>query len=328
MKAAPPPPHVVGSAFALRWLVVFVTLMVAHAGQARANCPNGEADDSSYCVKNLEGVIVCDLGGDESAGVVAYAVYDSANICAGDYCVWGTDGSGDPFCSEDLIDGATGLVLRGGTQDDYLYFSYNSANLNGWDTAEVFVGLVQGNEGNDTILGANIDSGGYTEVLNGNDGNDTIEGASGADTINGGDDNDTITGGDQVDTIDGAAGADAIDGGTGDDVIYGGSGNDIIYGAMGNDTIDCGSGSDRVSGGNDNDTIIGATGVDFLCGDAGQYDEIYGGPDNDVLWDDDGSTSDTYINGQTGAGDACQYGSVTYDLCESELTERPLQCPT
>src|SRR5689334_22953002 len=92
--------------------------------------------------------------------------------------------------------------------------------------------LVQGNDGNDTIVISDV-NGVFTDTET------TI--------VDGGNGNDTITGG---------GGGEAISGGDGADVLNGGAGNDTLIGGPGNDTLTGGPGADQHLGGDGDDTMI------------------------------------------------------------------------
>jgi Ca2+-binding RTX toxin-like protein len=92
------------------------------------------------------------------------------------------------------------------------------------------IGIINGKAGNDRIL---IDFRLTTRLtINGDEGNDTIL-DSDSDSGNG----NSLWGGDGNDRIFGNGGDDYIDGGPGNDLIDGGPGKDTIIGGGGNDTF-------------------------------------------------------------------------------------------
>jgi hypothetical protein len=154
--------------------------------------------------------------------------------------------------------GTPGLVLLGGGNDTI------RAAAGDW---------VCGDEGNDTITGANV--GAKVEYLSGGLGNDKIAGRSGRDFIYGNE------------------GEDILEGGASDDYLNGNQGNDFVYGgskdvlAPGNSVI---SGNDELHGGKDDDYLDGQDGDDTLWGELGN-DLLYGGCGRDVLRGGDGDDS-------------------------------------
>ncbi|KWR80964.1 hypothetical protein RN02_11370 [Pseudomonas sp. PI1] len=119
-----------------------------------------------------------------------------------------------------------------------------------WDVERVKAMLLQGGEGNDTLIGYASD-----DRLSGGGGNDQLDAGAGNDWLDGGVGNDRLFGG---------AGNDTLSGGVGDDSLYGGVGNDMLIGGAGNDWLDGGVG---------NDTLIGGVGNDYLNG--GEGSDVY-----------------------------------------------------
>lgn len=115
-------------------------------------------------------------------------------------------------------------------------------------------------------------------VVNGNGGNDIVLGGDEEDVISGGSENDFLDGDRENDTLSGDEGNDFIVGAQDDDVLEGGDGNDFFFGldGNGNDTSSGGLGNDFVRGGNDNDQIFGEQHNDVLFGNNGD-DIISGG---------------------------------------------------
>lgn len=164
-------------------------------------------------------------------------------------------------------------------------------------------GWVRGGAANQTITGA----AGVVNVLDGGDGNDTVIGQNQNDFLYGGKGNDSLLGGAGNDAMSGGVGADTLLGQTGNDWLYGDNGNDLLIGGVGADTINGGNGNDRIFGdesaqstvgaddvifaGKGNDTANGGAGNDFLYGEAGNdsligdggNDTIVGGQGNDTL---------------------------------------------
>lgn len=134
--------------------------------------------------------------------------------------------------------------------------------------------LVNGNAGNDTILGGwgnDTLYGGNAAYANGvtflNDGNDFLDGGQGSDLLFGGSGNDTLLGGSQNDTLFGGLGNDFLNGGLHDDTLIGGEGNDNLYDISGNNRF-IGVQPGNGFGKGEIDTLTGGTGDDtFVLGD-------------------------------------------------------------
>jgi Ca2+-binding RTX toxin-like protein len=105
--------------------------------------------------------------------------------------------------------------------------------------------------GNDSVTGANVDSPGWDNQVNGNIGSDSLSGGIGRDKYLGGKESDGLFGNDGQDWLNGNNGADGV---------YGGAGNDIVRGGRDNDFL---------AGGTNNDILIGDFGRDTLFGEAG-----------------------------------------------------------
>ena len=196
---------------------------------------------------------------------------------------------------------ADGSVLFVGapTADNFVAPTAAPAALFGGDGNDALTlgpkgGLLQGNQGNDTLLtngqatiygGQGDDSitasAGLNNFLQGNKGDDLIVGGS-ADTVLGGQGADTLSGGG---FLNGNLGDDSISG-TGqifgedgaDTIAANGSGTVADAGA-GNDSILASGGSNTVTGGAGADTIESGSGVDFIYGGAGadQFRFLSGG---------------------------------------------------
>lgn len=207
------------------------------------------------------------------------------------------------------------------------------------DAADTGGDFLYGGDGNDDIIGSNLNDyiEGDSEVSE--QGDDTVYGMGGNDHIIGGNGNDYlygdgIIGHGSLNTLDGADhGDDYIDGGDGNDEIVGGGGNDVIIGGNGDDklfgdndsytkermlearyhgsdTIDGGAGNDEIFGGGGDDYLHGGYGNDKIWGDdsdaAGRHPELNG---NDHIWGDDG---DDYLDG--GYGNDNIHGGEDNDL--------------
>ena len=207
------------------------------------------------------------------------------------------------------------------------------------DAADTGGDFLYGGDGNDDIIGSNLNDyiEGDSEVSE--QGDDTVYGMGGNDHIIGGNGNDYlygdgIIGYGSLNTLDGADhGDDYIDGGDGNDEIVGGGGNDVIIGGNGDDklfgdndsytkermlearyhgsdTIDGGAGNDEIFGGGGDDYLHGGNGNDKIWGDdsdaAGRHPELNG---NDHIWGDDG---DDYLDG--GYGNDNIHGGEDNDL--------------
>jgi Ca2+-binding RTX toxin-like protein len=189
---------------------------------------------------------------------------------------------------------------------------------------------LDGNAGNDTLIGSRSDS-----VLNGGPGNDLLVGNAGSDTMHGGDGNDTLDGENGIefangfalssDELFGDAGIDTADyshrrlglklsldniandgsagegdnihadienilGGNGVDSIVGNPFNNSLVGNGGNDTIFGGDGNDTLVGGPGNDQLYGQGGNDRLLALDGQKDTLDGGAGVDVAQRDNSAT--------------------------------------
>lgn len=191
----------------------------------------------------------------------------------------------------------TTLVIEAGDGDDMITGS------------DSFADSIEGNDGDDTILG-----GAMGDTIDAGDGNDSVDGGTGADSILGDDGQDTINGGDDNDTVDAGNGQDSVLGGNGADVLNGGNGRDTIDGEAGTDEVNGNSGNDSLLGGTDNDTIFGGSENDTLSGGDGDdivngqggsdnangdigNDTVLGGGGHDSLLGDSG---DDVLNGNSG----------------------------
>ncbi len=118
-------------------------------------------------------------------------------------------------------------------------------------------------EGNDNFQSPTFNNDNL--LVNGNQGNDTLVGGNGFDSFFGGLDNDRMFSGANNDQIFGNLGNDSMEGGLNSDTLYGGQGEDILngdedgdllLGDRGNDIVDGDLGIDTLIGGLDNDTFV------------------------------------------------------------------------
>lgn len=155
-------------------------------------------------------------------------------------------------------------------------------------------GIIEGDEGNDTLTGDDTDDqiGGYegNDVLSGGNGHDLLFGHDDADTLGGGDGDDRLYGGDDGDVMLGEGGDDTLFGQNGDDALAGGSGDDSLVGGDGDDALSGDDGNDSLEGGLGDDTLVGGQGLDVLNGGAG----------NDLVDGHDDSGDSDYLNGGQG----------------------------
>jgi Ca2+-binding RTX toxin-like protein len=141
---------------------------------------------------------------------------------------------------------------------------------------------IDGNGGNDSIIGGNV---GFSEFGTAFGGNDALYGQDGNDTIRGLSGDDVLVGG---------TGNDVLDGGVGQDLLNGDAGNDNISGGAGDDTLRGGDGNDTLSGGDNWDTLYGGLGKNTLNGDVGN-DEIHVGSGSNVVNGGDGIDKIIYL---------------------------------
>jgi Ca2+-binding RTX toxin-like protein len=170
-----------------------------------------------------------------------------------------TDGDGNPD-SGTVPDGNEGKRLLSTPEGDVDFGGGGNDSVSSSLSDDYYVG----GGGNDNL---------FAGLGNNNDGNDTILGGSGSDVLNGGGGNNYL---------DGGSDNDGIFAGDGNDIAFGGSGNDRIYVGGGNNLIDGGSGNEDIVTGDGNDTIFGGSGNDFIGSGLGQ-DEIDGGDGNDTI---------------------------------------------
>jgi Ca2+-binding RTX toxin-like protein len=146
-------------------------------------------------------------------------------------------------------------VINEGEIEGNVELSAEDDSFNGID-GEV-IGVVNGNGGNDIVLGG--------------DEEDVISGGSENDFLDGDRENDTLSGDEGNDFIVGAQDDDFLEGGDGNDFFFGidGDGNDTSYGGLGNDFVRGGNDNDQIFGEQHNDLLIGNNGDDIISGGAG-----------------------------------------------------------
>lgn len=307
-----------------------------------AICTKTPGAGGSFGTPDLTFTCVLDRNGGSGGGDVVLILDTSA----GDFEASGSDASGNPFCCKMRADPWGGMVVRyietqiqGTTHNDIdIAHTYVDGAATVWNlqnpAAWIYThGIVNGNEGLDTIWGSNAGGNSYHEWLNGDEGGDTIHGGDYWDHINGGSGADDLFGDGGPDTITGASGEDYIEGGNepcvvgvgclGDD-IDGGPDADIVFGGDANDIIHGGGGADCLDGELDDDTIYGELDADTIVGGAGA-DTIFGGAGNDIVdvgtdGDNDVADGNTQTNyyvpadaGDTHTNFAGTVGSATCD---------------
>ncbi|GCL53238.1 hemolysin-type calcium-binding region protein [Microcystis aeruginosa NIES-3806] len=196
---------------------------------------------------------------------------------------------------DDLLQGLNGNdTILGGDGNDSLWGIGGNDYIDAGDGDNIF----GGDEGDDTLLGGN-----GNDSIAGGTGNDSIDAGDGDNIFDGSDGNDTLLGGSGIDTILAGAGNDFInpgdginnaDGESGNDTLLGGASIDVLLGFTGNDSIDGGGGDDSLNGGLGQDTLFGGDGNDTLNG-GGDNDLLDGGVGNDAL--DGSGGNDTLFGG-------------------------------
>jgi Ca2+-binding RTX toxin-like protein len=233
------------------------------------------------------------------SGADTYTVADSAaNITASGLCV-----AIDSHSVSCPGAGITTIDVNVGRAND-------SAELDRLTIPTAVEGKLDGDSGNDVLLGAN----GPGEI-HGASGRDLIDGRNGADDLHGGrnidmllyppersttlfvtvgsgnnnDGNELDQTGSRRDTVHGdiegvtgAAGGDILIGDRSAETLIGGDGNDFLAGQGGGDALFGLLGDDLLSGGDGNDTARGYFGSDRVLGGPGD-DRLVGGPDNDFV---------------------------------------------
>lgn len=289
---------------------------------ARAACPDlsgsgGTDYDAEDCSINSTAVCslsgstwTCDVSADTaSASVTAVTDFDSDNSTIE---AWG-DFDGEHFCCTVATSSVTDLVVEGSQYADALAFTYSSLTYNlknGPLTA--LTGTINGNGGNDTIVGSNWGGADYLDDLHGGAGADTIHSHGGADELYG------------------DAGNDTMLGGSGDDYMDGGDNEDTMLGQAGDDEMHGGDGVDGMSGGTENDNMEGGLGGDHICGDDGN-DSVNDGDlatetNPDRLWETYFSVCADVSNPGTYWNTASTTGSC-HLVPNPAQTVRPALCP-
>ena len=135
------------------------------------------------------------------------------------------------------LTGVNSIRIHGGAGDDRLVLGLG-----------VTMALVQGEAGNDTLIGA--------------DGDDRLEGGGGHDQLYGNGGDDRLSGGGSNDYLSAGSGSDRLYGDAGNDFLVGGAGNDRLFGGSGSDVVDGNDGTDRA----DNDPLDQFSSVEILFG--------------------------------------------------------------
>lgn len=110
--------------------------------------------------------------------------------------------------------------------------------------------------GNDVVIGANLNSPGWANQVNGNLGADQLIGSILRDKFLGGKESDGLSGNEGADWLSGNEGDDFIFSGVGNDILNGGKDNDGLFGDDGNDILVGGFGRDDLGGGIGNDRFV------------------------------------------------------------------------
>jgi Ca2+-binding RTX toxin-like protein len=127
----------------------------------------------------------------------------------------------------EVVDFSAGITAPGAAANDGEYNPTTGASLES-DYVDLTVENVIGSADNDLIDVSATGSGAVSHVVQGMDGNDTLIGA------------DYAPGSGYGDTLYGGHGDDILKGGAGADMLVGGDGNDVLQGGTGNDNIDGG----------------------------------------------------------------------------------------
>lgn len=180
----------------------------------------------------------------------------------------------------------TASLTRTGADDPRRHALFGGAGDDNLDAGGL--GLLQGNQGNDTLAGGSTIYGGQDNDLiraagfaQGNKGDDNIQGATGVDTL---------LGGQGSDTIDGGGGLDFLNGNLGDDHVRGAG---QLFGEGGDDRLDL-----NVSG--TSSTLDGGAGNDYLTAlQNGGVIHLVGGDGDDTV----SSSMDGAVTVLGGAGD-------------------------
>ncbi len=181
---------------------------------------------------------------------------------------------------DDVLRGGSGpnhIIGRGGK--DILIGGIVDDIIEGGGLTNVNEAKMYGGPGNDRLVAfAGIN------FLDGEDGEDILQGGPGPDDIYGGRGDDQIFGGGGADKMFGEEGNDTIfgqgfqgvyvEGGRGDNLIFGSNGPDTIYASIPSDPL-------GFSGRN---TVFANAGNDVVYGGIDNFNEIHGGPDDDLLY--------------------------------------------
>jgi Ca2+-binding RTX toxin-like protein len=177
--------------------------------------------------------------------------------------------------------------------------------------------LLDGADGDDTLLGS--DHGTYFECHHGSGdyGNDVITGGAGSDHLTVGKWSSaiidfrvgTVTGGgkDGAGTVQFTS-IERATGGSFDDVLIANDAGIRLYGNDGDDTLTGGHGEDVLSGEGDRDVLTGGNGNDLLYG-GGDTDVLRGGGGDDEMYSDASSSYSQYISG----GHELMWGGAGHD---------------
>jgi Ca2+-binding RTX toxin-like protein len=172
----------------------------------------------------------------------------------------------DSATSGQVLSGANGHALYGGSGADTITGGAGSNTLSGGDGNDSISGSVDfnrinGNAGDDSIVGHST----VGDWLSGGQGQDSIDASAstGANILNGNLGNDTLVGGSGADTLRGGQGDDVIHAGTGNNWISGDLGNNTIYGGQGMDTFHASAGHDVVNGWHAGDHVQVDSGVPY-----------------------------------------------------------------
>jgi Ca2+-binding RTX toxin-like protein len=142
------------------------------------------------------------------------------------------------------------------SEDGFWNFSNvaDTVELNNFPAS--FGALIRMFLGNDVVTGANFNSPGWANQVNGNLGDDQLIGSILRDMYLGGMGRDVLAGNEGADWLNGNAGNDFVFSGTGNDVLSGGKNNDGLFGDDGNDILVGGFGRDDLGGGIGNDRFV------------------------------------------------------------------------
>lgn len=197
----------------------------------------------------------CDLSvNGESTGAEAWYVTDYEGAGSSHtWTVFGTDGSGGPFCcaitdSERLFY----FEIIGAVEDDSISAVYAPEGV---EFSQCDWAVAMGGDGSDVLTGSNATTsenlgfeelygGGGPDELNGNSGCECLYGNAGADALWGHAGSDGLFGGTGADNLYGGIGADVLSGGGGADYMLDVSGSNLLYSPVGSSpTGSAGAGS-------------------------------------------------------------------------------------